>query len=346
MTRLDPIPTRLLSQAPRLAMADGQTRLAAAQREATTGRHADVGLALGARTGTSIAFRLDLELVTTTLQRAGQARIEAGVSQASLSNLSKLAQGFQSMLGGARTAENGKSLAATSARSSLDAMITTLSTTYEGRYIFGGLMTQSAPMTPYADGPRQAIVTAFETRFGFPPSDPAAAGLTAAELRDFIDGDFAMLFGDAEWSSTWSSATDEAPLFRLRGGGEVSLHATANQTFARTLAQAFAMVEVLGSGNISQQAFEAVADRGLARVTEAQMHIGAEQARIGSGESRLKLEIDRLETTEVKLASAIRELEGVDAYEAANRVNGLMTQLEASYALTARIGRLSLLSYI
>jgi flagellar hook-associated protein 3 FlgL len=327
-------------------MADGQSRLAAAQAEVTTGRYADVGLALGARTGTSIALRIDLDLVTTTLERTAQARVEAGVSQASLSNLTKLAQGFQSMLGGARTAENGKFLAAASAQSSIDAMITTLSTTYEGRYIFGGLMTQSAPITPYAVGPRQAIVTAFETRFGFAPSDPAAAGLSVAELRDFIDNDFAALFGDAEWSSTWSSATDEAPLFRLRGGSEVNLHTTANQPFARTLAQAFAMVEVLGSGSIGQQAFEAVADRALARVTEAQMHIGAEQARIGSGESRLKLEVDRLETTELKFTSAIRELEGVDAYEAAARVNSLMTQLEASYALTARIGRMSLLSYI
>jgi flagellar hook-associated protein 3 FlgL len=36
----------------------------------------------------------------------------------------------------------------------------------------------------------------------------------------------------------------------------------------------------------------------------------------------------------------------VDSYEAATRINLLMSQLETSYALTGRISRMSLLSYI
>ena len=39
-------------------------------------------------------------------------------------------------------------------------------------------------------------------------------------------------------------------------------------------------------------------------------------------------------------------LESVDPYEASTRVNTLLTQIETSYALTARIQQLSLLDYL
>ena len=113
-----------------------------------------------------------------------------------------------------------------------------------------------------------------------------------------------------------------------------------------TLAQAFAMVEVLGQSQISRDAFQSAADRSLTLVSEAQLQIGTEQARIGSGEARLKNAVEALQSREGRLASALQALEGVDPYEAATRLNLLMTQLETSYALTGRINRMSLLSYI
>lgn len=346
MTRLDPISSRLLSQIPRLSIAEGQMRLAEAQREATTGRHADMGLALGSRIGSTLTLRLELDAVTSDVERAKQASIRAGVTQASFSTLTQLAKDFQSMLGGARTAHDGMRLAGQTARVSLDALQNTLSTTYDGQYIFGGLMTESAPLTPYHLGPRQAVIDAFTTSFGFPPSDPAASALSANDIEEFLDGAFADLFTDAEWSSTWSSASEDGPVFRLSSGGMIDLQASANASFARSMSQALAMIEVLGESRIGRDAFQAVADRALARISEAQLQIGMEQARIGTAESRLKLASQSLDASKVKLQTAVQALEGVDTYEAATRVNLLMTQLESSYALTGRINRLSLLSYI
>jgi flagellar hook-associated protein 3 FlgL len=76
------------------------------------------------------------------------------------------------------------------------------------------------------------------------------------------------------------------------------------------------------------------------------LQVGAEQARIGTGQSRLKLASGSLDASKVRLTSAIQALESVDSYEAATRINLLMSQLETSYALTGRISRMSLLSYI
>ena len=346
MTRFDTISTRLLSQIPRMSIAEGQKQLAEAQRDATTGRHADLGLTLGARVGSAVTLRLELDAVTSDIERAEQAGLRAGVTQASLSALSDLAKGFQSMLGGARTAHDGMRLAAVSARSSLDAMQTTLATTYDGQYVFGGLMNQSVPLVPYGSGPRQAVIDAFTANFGFPPSDPAAAALSMGDIETFLDGPFSGLFSDPAWAAVWSDASDETPAFRLGSGGVIDLEASANRPFARKMAEALSMVEALGQGSIGKDAFRVVADRALARISEAQLQIGSEQARIGTGEKRLKLASESLDASKAKLQSAVQALEGVDAYEAATRVNLLMTQLETSYALTGRINRLSLLSYI
>ena len=43
---------------------------------------------------------------------------------------------------------------------------------------------------------------------------------------------------------------------------------------------------------------------------------------------------------------SIIETEGVDPYEAANRVKELLSHIETSYALTARIQQLSLLRFL
>lgn len=346
MPAFDAIATRVLQQIPRIAVADRQRRLADAQTEATTGRHADVGLTLGHRTGVAIGLRLELDAGAAGVERAKQAAARAGVTQSVLSSISGIAQDFQSMLAGARNAENGTTLAATTARSSMEALQTALSATYGGQYIFGGLMVETVPLNPYSTGPRQGIIDAFQTNFGFLPTSPSAAALTAADVTGFLDGAFDSLFEDATWTSVWSNASNQGPVFRIGSNDSLDLQANANQPFARTLAKAFSMIEALGSGNLNQGAFQAVVDRALSLVTTGQLQVGTEQARIGAGESRLKSAIEAMDAARARTTSAIQALEAVDPYEAATRVNLLMTQLETSYALTGRINRMSLLSYI
>jgi flagellar hook-associated protein 3 FlgL len=250
MTRLDVLASRLLTQAPRTAIAESQRRLMEAQAEVVSGRHWDSGLALGSQIGSTITLRIRLDQLTGTMDLTKQAALRADITQKSLSSLSSLAEGFRSMIMGARGAQDGKTLAALSGLSSLDAMRTTLATTYDGQYVFGGLRTDTSPLNSYDSGPRQAIISAFETSFGFPPSDPAAAGLSAADVRNFLDGAFADLFSDAAWMTTWSAASVEGPVFRSDQGGTIDLQTNTNRPFARSLAMAFSMVESLAGRGI------------------------------------------------------------------------------------------------
>lgn len=346
MSLVDGIPSRMLLLPPRLAMAESQKRLATAQVEAATGRHDDIGLSLGVRTGFDIGLRLHLSALEKGLDGARQAALRADTLQNALSSINGLVERFRSTITGARTAESGRSLSASFARTALDTLHDTLSVTYDGQYLFGGLATDISPLNAYADGPRQAVLDAFQTEFGFAPTDPATEGISATQLDAFLDGAFSNLFSATGWSGTWSNAADAVPRFRLPSGDSLGLSTSANEAFSRTLTQAFTMIEVLGGSKISAATFQNVTDRALALVSEAQLKSTDEQARIGIGQDRLKAAQTALEQSKSTTTSAISALEDVDPYEAATRVNLLMTQLEGAYALTGRISKMSLLSYI
>lgn len=346
MVGVTAIPTRLLLQPARSAIADVQKRLADAQAEAASGRHSDVGLALGGRTGAVLALRVQLAASDQSDKDMKQTALKAETVQNTLSTITTLADRFRSTLTGARGADNGRSLSATFARSALDTLYDSLSITQDGQYLFSGLASDTPPLTPYNDGPRQAAVDTFQAAFGFPPDDPSAASLTTSQISTFLDGPFDALFTDPGWSDTWSMAADDTPVQRLPSGEGLGLATTANAPFARTIAKAFATMELLGRSTVNGSAFTAAADKALMLVSEAQVKIGSEQARIGIGQARLKEVQDGVDRSKAGISKAIAALENIDPYEAATRVNLLMTQLEGSYALTSRINKMSLLSYL
>jgi flagellar hook-associated protein 3 FlgL len=70
------------------------------------------------------------------------------------------------------------------------------------------------------------------------------------------------------------------------------------------------------------------------------------QARIGINQKALEEATNQLKSRKTWLNEVILKTESVDTYDVATRINGLMTQLEASYSVTSRISRISLLNYL
>lgn len=346
MAGIDQIPTRQMMQPLRHSMLKTQSRLSETQTEATTGRHFDIGLALGGRTGSTVNLRLRLASIDQALDDFKQAEAKSDLAQASLSSLSQLADEFRATLTGARTSDDGRTIAAGAASTALLSFRDILSASYDGQYLFSGLNTGTAPLNDYGSGPRQAVISAFETEFGFSPSDPAAANLTPVQISDFINGTMEDIFSDSGWRSTWSNASDEAPTVRMNGTQTISVQTTTNGSFAQKIAKALTVMEFFGNSRINDAALESASDTALALVSEGQLEVGNEQAMIGFGHNALKLTQSDLAQRRVTLTGSIQGLEGVDPYEAATNTNLLMSQLEASYALTARLSRLTLLSYI
>lgn len=340
------LPTRLLLQSSRMAVADSQRQLAEAQSESTSGRHADVGLTLGSRTGESITLRMQLASIEAASNGGNLAAVTASMTQDALSALSGVADRFRSQLAGARSAGPDPSVIASLAITALGSLEDQLSITHDGNFLFSGLASGSRPLKNYGDGPKQAVVDSFVATFGFPPDDPAAANLSATDVVEYMDGAFSSLFVSPAWSAVWSDAAADTGQFRPATGTPISLSSTAYAPFARKLAKAFSIAELLGSSRITGAAFTAASERAMILSAEAQSDIASEQSRVGIGQSRLKEAMLTLGQRKDVISRAVASLENVDPYDVATRMNLLMNQLESSYAVTGRLSKMSLLSYL
>lgn len=346
MTGIGTLPTRLLLQPAKQSIVDLQKKLSALQLEAASGRHADIGLALGGKISDSVRLRSQLAAIDRQRDDLKQISTIADITQTSLTSLGKLTNDFRSTLTGSRNSEGGRTIGTQAAEASLQSFKGILSVSHNGQYLFSGLNTDTTPLKDYNSGARDAVITAFSDLFGFSPDDPSASDVTSDQLVNFINHEMRDLFTGEGWETNWSAATTSGLTFRISGSEFANVQSTINSSFAQKIAQSLSVIEVFGSSEINQSAFEGAVDAALSLISEGQMMVGNEQARIGIGERSIKSVDDRLSVQKAYVAKSVQDLEGVDSFETATRANILMTSLESSYALTTRLSRMSILSYI
>jgi flagellar hook-associated protein 3 FlgL len=326
-----------------------QSELATLQKEVTTGRAADVGLALGARTGQTVALRQEMATLQTLMDSNAVAGSRLSTTQAILGEISADAQTFLGILIDAKSDPASAAVTQAHAGEQLAALIGKLNSAQNGEYLFAGFNTNVRPVTDYADPgspAKQAVADAFLTRFGFAQTDPAASGISAVDMQDFLDTDFDALFNDPAWSADWSSASDQPITSRISTSETVATGATANDSAMRKLAMVYTMVSDLGLAGLSQGAYGAVIETATGLIGSAIQGVTSKQAQLGYSEQSIADANSRMSIQKDVLERHIGELEGVDPYEASTRISSLLTQIETAYALTARIQRLSLLDFI
>jgi flagellar hook-associated protein 3 FlgL len=344
------ISTSALSAATRVSLIKTQTKLADAQKEVTTGRLADVGAALGYKTGQTLSLRQDHTRLKTIIDTNSVVTTRLSATQAALKSLSDDAQLFVSQLIAARNRDTGAAVVQGQAEAALTSFTNTMNTSLDGAHLFAGINADVKPITNYYETPipanRQAVADAFLAQFGTSAGDPANASITAADMQAFLDGSFAALFDDPAWGTDWSAASDQNVRSRISTSELVETSSNAGDVAYRKLAQAYAMVADLGIESLNQAAYEAVVDTATRIAGQAVQDLAQEQARLGTSQERVANANDRMSIQIDIMEKHINVLEAVDPYEASTRVAALMNQVEAAYTMTARIQRLTLLNYL
>jgi flagellar hook-associated protein 3 FlgL len=344
------ISTSSISAATRLSLMKVQQQLADAQKEVTTGRLADVGESLGFRTGQTISLRQEHTRLKTIIETNSGVSTRLKATQTTLQSLVDNAQAFVSQLLGSRAGGGNAAVAQKEAESGLATFTDTMNTTFADGYLFAGVNSDVKPLTSYYDTPppanQQGVANAFLTAFGITQSDPAVQNITTASMQTFLDTTFADLFNDPSWSTDWSSASNQNVRNRISTSELIETSVNANEDAFRKLAKAYTMVADLGVQNLDQGTFQTVIDQALSDTSEAIQEIGQLQSGLGVAQQRVTDASDRMSLQVDILTSQVNSLEGVDPNEASTRVSALLTQIESSYALTARIMGLSILNYL
>jgi flagellar hook-associated protein 3 FlgL len=336
------ISTASLFAAPRTAVGRMQVELAQLSKEISTGRMADVGLSLGAASGQSVRLHIDTAAFEALIDSNGTLAGRLSQSQAALDQIRESADRFLAQLVTSRDVGVPLELQGGAA---LAGFIDGVNASDGHDYLFGGINSAVAPLSEMDAGSRAAIDAAFLAKFGMTQDDPLAADIDAVDMQDFLDNEFAALFADPDWGTTWSIASDQVTRNRISPTETVATSVSANQPAMRKLAVVYTMIAELGTDRLGAETRKAVIDKAIGLVGEAITGVTVLQQDLGTVQNRVKAATERLTVQGDILETRIGALEGVDPMEAKVRIDTLTTQIEMSYALTVRFLQMSILNY-
>lgn len=337
-----------ISTAMRTAILRAQSELNKAQKELSTGKLADTGLALGARTARVVNFQRDLDRLGGIVDSNALVTSRLSSTQGALDNLAATAQQFLTTLTAATSGDATPEVMRDSARAALDGLTSIMNLALNGEHLFSGINTDVKPINAFETGSpaKVAFDNAFVAYFGFTQNDPAAAGITATQMDGFISTALEPQFMGAGWEANWSNATDQAIVSRVALNETTATSVSANNDGVRLLAMAAATIGDLFSSNISSAGRDALVAKAFDMVGQAIGDIANLQSQVGVIQSRVKAASDRIQVQVDLFEKQLIDMQGVDPYEASTRVTELLSHIETSYALTARIQQLSLLKYL
>lgn len=335
-----------VSQAMRYSLLRMQSELVTAQKEVSTQRVADVGLALGARTGQSLSFARDIERLGGIIDSNGMASSRLKATQNALVQINTVGQSFLATLTAAASGDAAPGTTLTEAKGTLEALTSILNSSLNGEHLFAGINTDAQPIDDFTkpgSPAKAAFDSAFLTHFGFTQSDPQTANITSAQMTNFLDTVVEPQFLGAGWSANWSNASDQKIVSRIALNETAPTSVSANESGLRKLMMAAASITDLFNSDIPSGTRDALVSRaielvgeGLGEMANVQSETGISENRVSRASDRIKMQVDLFERN-------IIDMEGVDPYEASTRVSTLLAQIETSYALTARIQQLSLI---
>lgn len=317
------------------------------QTEMTTGRNADSGLAIGTKTSELASITNDLSNLDRLKTTNGSILSKMGIAQTGLNQLRKVGDDLSNNLTVVIGDAAQKGVVRQSAGIALADMTSIMNSHVNGIYMFGGENADTAPLVSYAGSQAQTdFRAAFQTNFGFAVDDPATAGITPAQMDDFITNVAEPFFMGAGWKANMSSASDDVPKVRIGDNITVDGSVSANEKPFQKMALGMVLAVELYGTEIGGETLTNVGKYVAGAISEATSGIANVQGKLGLEEERIKRTTEGFAAQKTMLTNFVKELDGVDPYEAGVKINSLLTQLEASYAVTSRIQNLSLMQYL
>lgn len=341
------VSTYALQSVVRNAVLRAQQEVSDSQLEMVTGRHADIGLALGSKTTRTVSLARDFARLGAMMENNAIVTHRLSTSQDVLAQMSDSATLMRDAIITVKGVEDAKQLdvAKREITGALQNFISLANASTGGEFLFSGINTDVQPMADYfAAG--SAAKAAFDTAFNAMLAGRDPSEITADEMDDFLTNVVEPMFMGGDWEANWSDASDTNMSSRINSSEVIESSTNANAEGFRTFAMAAVVgVELLGL-NLSSTTRAKLDERLVQMAGDAIATVDAERAQMGISESRVAKANDALQAQKDLVQTYIGELEGVDPYETKVRLDTLLTQLEASYSLTARIQQLSLMNYL
>jgi flagellar hook-associated protein 3 FlgL len=340
-----------LQNAMRLTVASAQKEMLQLQEETVTGRHSDVGAVLGAKTTRTLNLHRDLQRMESLKSTNALTTQRLAASQEALGQMSTAANDALEVLIALSgiTSQNQLDLAKENIGNALSTFTAAANTSFSGEYLFAGINTDVVPLNDYfQETPPSTPKAAFDTAFAnFMTANGYSSPeeITPAAMETFIGG-LETSFLVTDWETTWSTASDENMQSRISAAETVQSSTNTNAEGMRYMALGLVLGQELLALGIPETTRKIVSDKAIDYMGRAISGIDGERSKLGISESRVSQANTSLDAQITILTTSIKDMEGIDTYEAATRVTTLESQLSLAYTLTSRIQNLSLLNYL
>lgn len=352
------ISTLMFSQMNRDFIARTSTSLQKAGQELSTGRRSDIFLELGQSATTSLTLRSRLDEIEaySTSNSLLQGRLQTQLDSVDAVR-NQLQSVLETSLANSSTPTAGAETLQMQARSALEVVISQLNINFNGEALFGGTRSGVKPMTEYSRvnpstglSPEGVITSVISG----PPS-------TLSEVQAIIDELDAIFNSTAtaintNYEETFYSGTPALDFggvpsrrvsARIEPGLDLEFGVQANDEPFRDIIKGLSMLAATDVSEISSMdVYASYMDRVVDVLGGATTKALTVSAEIGFRQQAVELAQRRLDALTMVYESQVADLENVDPYEAATRMQSLETQLRATYEVTSQMGNLSLLNYL
>ncbi len=332
--------------------ADLSRQLATAQKELSTGFKEDPFKDLGTTATEALSLRATINSDDAQIKSNDLLINRMDTMTSSMSSIRETVQGALEIGIANRTGPLGTvSGMQSAARAALEAVLAKANTSHAGVPLFGGVDSSSRPLQPWTKthpdtgkSPRDVFDEILSGGMATPADTQARVDEVAAAFAD-TSGTAGWNFSETFYNGAGPTAPRQEAA--IGDGAMIDYGVQAGDQAFRKIIQGLAMLASADADQIKDlDSYETwvgsavdVLASGQTELLEAETWLGAQTAQVETTNQHM---LDRKDLYQ----SRVLDLEGIDAYDAATRISLLETQLQASYAVTARLSQLSFLSYM
>jgi flagellar hook-associated protein 3 FlgL len=334
--------------------------------ELTTGKHADIGVTLGANTARSIDLNRDVERLSSIIDVNSMATTRVSTAQTALKSINDAGNSIQKVLV-PNTDSTQPSLGTVrdTITGAFETFTNAVNVSVSGEYLFAGINTDVRPMDDYfAEG--STLKAGYEAELNYfmstqTPPVSAVENLNIDQVKSFmteIEAKFngtskltnpphaLALVGKDFWTTFGSSASDTNMTSRISQTEVVESSTNSNSSGTRYFAFTAITALTFLDEKIDQNIRETVASQSITSLNKGMGGLTKQSSALGLSEERIKVANTSLQAQKKIIETHLIDLEGVDTYEAKTRLDLLQQQIEIAYSLTSRLQQMSLVNYL
>ena len=343
-----------------------QIEMTSLNTELTTGKHADLGVTLGANTARSIDLNRDVERLSSIVSVNSMATTRVQTAQTALKNINDAGQSIQKVIvPNTDSTQPGLGTVRDTIKGAFDTFTNAINTSVAGEYLFAGINTDVRPMDDYfAEG--STLKAGYEAELNYfmssqTPPVSAIENLNANQVQAFMtemEGKFTgtstltspphalALIGKDFWKTFGSSASDTNMTSRISQTEVVESSTNSNSSGTRYFAFTAITALTFLDEKVDQKIREKVASQSIETLNKGMGGLTRQSSTLGLSEERIKVANTALAAQQKIIETHLIDIEGVDTYEAKTRLDLLQQQIEIAYSLTSRLQKMSLVNYL